>query len=158
MSGLEHALVVIDLGTLAVSSLGGAPLAVGTWIAGKAGFPSFDTITSLPQDAALNGLRRLIDIVRQRRYLGTYTLYCNRYHLKARCEVKSVCQGGRWVVTERTMTVEPVGSPQNLSAPEVDVYDAREANRAIQRMASYFRAANRGAQQKLDDCAKKCQA
>jgi hypothetical protein len=62
------------------------------------------------------------------------------------------------VVTERTMTVESAGAPQNLSAPEQEVYDARQANRAIQKMANHFRGANRGAQQKLDDCAQKCQS
>jgi len=158
MSGMTHAMVVIDLATLAVSALDNAPLAAGTWIAGKAGFPSFDTITSLPQDAALDGLRKLIEKMRDLRYIGTYMLKCNRYHLKARCEVTSECQGGHWVVTSRTMTVEQVGAPQTVTAPPVEVVDPREANRAIQKMANYFRGSNRGQQQKLDACAKKCQA
>lgn len=158
MAGLTDAMWVIDLGTLAVSALDNAPLAAGTWIAGKAGFPSFDTITSLPQDAALDGLRKLIEKMRNLRYIGTYTLKCNRYHLKARCEVKSECLGGSWVVTSRQMIVEQVGSPQTVTAPPEEVVDPREGNRAIQKMANYFRGANRGPQQKLDDCAKKCQA
>jgi hypothetical protein len=149
---------VIDIGTLAVGALDNAPLAAGTWIAGKAGFPSFDTITSLPQDAALDGLRKLIEKMRNLRYIGTYTLSCNRYHLKARCEVKSECQGGRWVVTSRQMIVEQVGAPQTVTAPPEEVVDPREGNRAIQKMANYFRGQNAGPQRKLDDCAKQCQA
>ena len=71
--------------------------------------------------------------------------------------MKYECQGGHWVVTSRTMTVEPVGAPQNLQASPVDVQDVREINRAIQKMANTFRGSNRGAQQKLDECAKRCQ-
>jgi hypothetical protein len=158
MAGLTDAMWVIDIGSLAVSAVDNAPLAAGTWIAGKAGFPSFDTITSLPQDAALDGLRKLIERMRNLRYIGTYTLSCNRYHLKARCEVKYECHGGHWVVTDRNMIIEQVGPPQTVTAPPEEVVDPREGNRAIQKMANFFRGGNRGQQQKLDDCAKKCQA
>jgi hypothetical protein len=158
MAGLTDAMWVIDIGSLAVSAVDNAPLAAGTWIAGKAGFPSFDTITSLPQDAALDGLRKLIERMRNLRYIGTYTLSCNRYHLKARCEVKYECHGGHWVVTGRNMIIEQVGPPQMVTAPPEEVVDPREGNRAIQKMANFFRGGNRGQQQKLDDCAKKCQA
>ena len=158
MSGLEHAMVVIDLGTLAANALGNAPLAVGQWIAGKAGFPSFDTITSLPADAALDGLRKLIEKMRNLRQIGTWTLSCNRYHLKAKCEVTYTCQNGHWVVTGRSMTIEQVGGPTKVSAPSMHVIPPKETNAAIAKMAAYFRNANQAPQRKLDDCAKQCTA
>jgi hypothetical protein len=158
MAGLTDTMWVIDLGTLAANALGNAPLAAGTWIAGKAGFPSFDTITSLPTDAALDGLRKLIEKMRDLRQIGTWTLKCNRYHVKARCEVKYTCQGGHWVVTSRTMTVEQVGGPTTISAPSMHVFPPKETSAAMRKMAAYFRNANQAPQRKLDECAKQCTA
>lgn len=156
MAGLTDAMWVIDIGTLAVSAVDSAPLAAGTWIAGKAGFPSFDTITSLPTDAALDGLRKLIEKMRDLRQAGYWTLKCNRYHLKARCEVTWSCVGGRWVITARNMIVEQVGGPTPITSEREYVKPPEGVNRAITRMANRFRGSNRGAQAKLDACAKEC--
>lgn len=160
MAGLERAMTVIDIGTLAVNALDNAPLAVGTWIAGKAGFPSFDTITSLPQDAALDSTRRLIENMRNIHRAGSWSVRCNRYHLKATCTVTYTCHGGHWVVTDRKMIVEQVGGPTpgNSAPPEIMVPGQGADPNAIQRMFGYFTSRNRGPQQKLDECAKKCQA
>ncbi|HYM66262.1 MAG TPA: hypothetical protein VEW68_03125 [Patescibacteria group bacterium] len=156
MAGLTDAMWVIDIGTLAVGAIDNAPLAAGTWIAGKAGFPSFDNITSLPTDAALDGLRKLIEKMRDLRQTGDWTLKCNRYHLKARCEVTWSCVGGRWTVTDRKMVVEQVGGPTPVSSPPEFVKPPEGVNRAMTKMANAFRGPNRTAQAKLDACARAC--
>lgn len=156
MAGLDQAMWVIDIGTLAVGAIDNAPLASGTWIAGKAGFPSFDTITSLPTDAALDGLRKLIEKMRDLRQAGYWTLKCNRYHLKARCEVTWSCVGGRWTITDRKMFVHQVGGPTPITSPREFVMPPAGVNRAMTKMANSFRGPNRSAQSKLDACAKQC--
>ncbi|MFI5091146.1 MAG: hypothetical protein ACHP7P_13915, partial [Terriglobales bacterium] len=131
MAGLTDAMWVIDIGTLAVGAVENAPLAAGTWIAGKAGFPSFDTITSLPTDAALDGLRKLIEKMRDLRQAGYWTLKCNRYHLKARCEVTWSCVEGSWAITARNMIIQQVGGPTPITSEREIVKPPEGVNRAI---------------------------
>ncbi|MGA8921977.1 MAG: hypothetical protein WB682_02445, partial [Candidatus Dormiibacterota bacterium] len=107
-------------------------------------------------DAALDGLRKLIEKMRDLRQAGYWTLKCNRYHLKARCEVTWSCVEGSWAITARNMIIQQVGGPTPITSEREIVKPPEGVNRAITRMANRFRGSNQGAQARLESCAKQC--
>jgi len=116
---------------------------------------------SAVEDSVKDALDRLIKQVNEKRALGIWTMTCPLMHIRAICEKVSKCQGGSWVVTKHTFTLEYGKKIRNVSftAENWDQTNpGRGAVEARTRLNRQFENFNRSATAKIRAMVKACAA
>ena len=116
---------------------------------------------SAVEDSVKDALDRLIKQVNEKRALGIWTMTCPLMEIHATCQKTRECQGGRWVVTKHTFTLEYGKKIRNVSftAENWDQTNpGRGAVEARTRLNRQFESFNRAATAKLKAMVKACAA
>jgi hypothetical protein len=152
IEGLETALAgskfVVDM-------LGAATDPVGS-ILGTAQVPSFDTVTSAPQDAAMKALKDLKEKFSDKRKVGTWRLNIPRQQFRFLCRLTEECIDGHWVATGREFVGERLGPPTYEKSAPFEIQSLSEADRAWYFMSRPFLDKNVAAENVIEAAAKRC--
>jgi hypothetical protein len=126
-------------------------------ILGTLGVPSVDDATGAPTEAAMKAVKDLGEKLKKLRKYGRMNVTCPRQRYRLSCVVTSECQDGGWVVTDRSLTMEKLGtgSPVTMSnAPYVVGPD--DLVRAGQQIEGWAAGHNRAEERKMRECEAAC--
>jgi hypothetical protein len=156
IEGLEKSLTVAGIGTGLIGAVTDPVGSITGTVLGLAGVPSDPTDAAT--DAAVKGLQGLGEKLKGLRKYGRMNVTCPRQRFEFSCVITSECQGGQWVVTDRSLSMKKLGrgTPVTMSNSPT-LAGPGDVARSIQQVEAWAAGHNRGEERKMRGCEAACQ-